>query len=234
MYHASRINQCDNLDLVRLTQPVTVSKYGYSFEIPANTQAIIKRESNYCLIHYYYEMDYWFVFLTEMNLYLNSSEPISDEIYQKMIDYMQVMIAVLKTDPSATKKPIFCDVVRLIFSMMDKFSQAARVPGMKFFALCLDICTELLHKCRTFICTQMETYKLLPSLARNDFVYKHIFNINFLEHGKLGRIMIRNEYAQQELLLISYLKFLRTSFLVSVKLAVVTSQRCYLNLFADK
>lgn len=214
--HSNRLTASDDLELMRMNDSKYCSFGRIRFEIPANTSAVITREATYALIHYKYSTSFWNMIPAELSriMFLNEGE-LEGEL-QLVLTYLRVVLAALKIDTCYWKRrESFSKIYQILFSLMERMAEDFRNPSLNFFAICFDIFTEALQYHRTYIQTQFEIYKLLPIIKKTFFEFNHIFSIDFMEHGKLGKLLIRNEYPHYDVLLISYLKFLRTALLVS-------------------
>lgn len=213
--HSNRLTSSDDLELVRLTHSKYCSFGRIRFEIPENTSAVITREATYSLIHYKYSTSFWNMIPAELGRILYLSEGEFEGELPIVLTYLRVVLAALKVDKSYYKRTeSFSRIYQILFALMERMADEFRNPSLNFFAICFDIFTEALQYHRIYIQTQFEIYKLLPVIRKTVFEFNQIFSIDFMEHGKLGKLLIRNEYPHYDVLLISYLKFLRTALLV--------------------
>lgn len=201
------------VDSVHTLKPYTPANAPY-ITIPPNTLAVIRNNGNKTLIHFQYETSYWTGLIQNMRCAI-TMPGYDDNLLNNITASLKVVLAILKVDREAVRKHQFLmDSTAMLLKLMNKYCTVGTTP-FRLIAVCLDICTELLYKFRPYIVSHLENIFMLPSLAKTEFTYEEIFQVNFLEQGKIGHLIVQSErHSEQYMVLISYLNFLRTSFMV--------------------
>lgn len=185
--------------------------------IPNMTNTTIFRHQGIPLIRICKETKFWKEFTEILNkTIIHGSE--SGNLLPKAKSGLQLTLTIFKNEPLIMNKhSSFQSIIKYSINMFLRFV-GENDPPLEILSICMDLLTETVKNFRSVLIPRMNNHKLLPNLFKEAFKYEDMSSMDSFNMGIIGTIILSNhKIPDHHLLVISFLKFLRTCLHVSIK-----------------
>lgn len=168
------------------------------------------------LLRVYRDNNFWceFIYILNSALVVDSDLKV---VLPKLLSGMKLTLAIFKHEPKILSKYEYLQTI--VKQAVNIFVRCCGEsdPPMELLSVCLDLLNETVKNYRSELIQKMNNHKLLPALFKETFQYEEIFSMDSFNLGAIGTIILANDKSKDHhLLVISFLKFLRTCLHVSL------------------